>query len=270
MLTDNKDDYLDEDPIIPSQQWVLLSVLAPNSVNGGADLDWSVRGIKIRGVFESEAAAESRKDYLHKIDPYQHIFGAPVGRWCSWDDDEENIEKVMYANEKLNTLMKMQKEQSEKIRDHDNERQVIARQNANKQRKMMEKREKKNQKVMEKTNKNTEEIVANELVATNIDQMQGLSTQEMIEKINALKNPDPLKSTYKVKTKVIENDITNIINDGSDVIVESKAVDQSVIDAEARANKVSEQIGDQTSTVNKIDQELEKARAKLELLKAKK
>ena len=35
MFVDNKDDYLDEDPIIPSQQWVLLSVLAPNSVNGG-------------------------------------------------------------------------------------------------------------------------------------------------------------------------------------------------------------------------------------------
>jgi len=266
MLTDNKDDYLDEDPIIPSQQWVLLSILAPNTVNGAKDLDWTVRGVKIRGVFESEAAAETRKDYLHKIDPYQHIFGAPVGRWCAWDDDETDIENVKYANDKLNTLMKMQKEQSEKIRDHDNERQVLARQNANKQRKMMEKREKKNQKKMEKTNKTTEEIIANELVATNIDDMHNMSTQEMMDKIKALKNPDPLKATYKNAkvTEDVDNDINNIINDGTAL------VEKDVERAEEHLSEVNKQIATQSTTVDKIELELEKARLKLESIKSKK
>lgn len=40
MNTDSKDDYLDEDPVIPSQRFALVSIVSPASVKTGPDFDW--------------------------------------------------------------------------------------------------------------------------------------------------------------------------------------------------------------------------------------
>ena len=65
----------------------------------------SMRGVKVRGVFDTRKEAEFRCGTLHKGDPAHHIFIGTVGAWLPWDPTNLNIESV-YANDQLNTLMK--------------------------------------------------------------------------------------------------------------------------------------------------------------------
>lgn len=250
MYTESKDDYLDEDPAIPSQRVVLLSILTPKTVNAAEGLDWSTIGIKFRGAFESEEAAQPRLKFLKKIDPYHHIFTAPAGRWCPIDDDESNAERVEYlGDDNLNNLMKKHKEHVDKVRDHDNERKETARRNAVAHNKRMAKRAKKLEKQIGKT---TNEIVANEIISNDIDTMHGMSREEMQERIR--------------KIKENENKEENIINRKLNEIEEHKR-DERVEQAQQRLIEKQEQINNQKSTIEKLEEECRKVREQLELLK---
>lgn len=260
MYTESKDDYLDEDPAIPSQRIALMSILSPNTVNAAEGTDWSVKGLKIRGVFESEEAAQSRLEYLTKIDNYHHIFTAPVGRWCPWDDSEENAENIKYTgNEKLNNLMKKHKEQTDKVRNNDVDRQVNARQNATRHQKMMAKRAKKIEKKLGKT---TEEIVAKEIVTNDVNTMQNMSVDEMNERIRLI------KSGMSKGDDAEQNIIENIIIDKSTEIREQEKEDKVALALE-RNKETEQKIAAQESTINKLELECTKVREQLEQLKSK-
>jgi len=66
----------------------------------------SIRGLKIRGVYESKREAEVRAKVLQRRDPNFHVFVGQVGYWLPWDPNPDNISEQEYANEQLNTLMK--------------------------------------------------------------------------------------------------------------------------------------------------------------------
>lgn len=260
MYTESKDDYLDEDPAIPSQRVVLLSILSPNTVNAVEGTDWSVKGIKIRGVFDSEEAAQSRLDYLRKIDDYHHIFTAPVGRWCPWDDDEENAENINYSgNEKLNNLMKKHREQVDKVRNNDIERQVNARQNATRHQKMMAKRAKKLEKKLGKT---TEEIVAKEIITNDVTTMQGMTMDEMNKRIALIKEG---QNNEKDAVQDVIEDI--IINKSTEIREQEKEVRFN--DAVQRNEITHQKIAEQESTIDKLEQECAKVREQLKMLNGK-
>lgn len=260
MYTESKDDYLDEDPAIPSQRIALLSILSPNTVNAAEGTDWTIKGLKIRGVFESEEAAQSRLEYLTKLDDYHHIFTAPVGRWCPWDDNEENAENIKYTgNEKLNNLMKKHREQTDKVRNNDVERQVNARQNATRHQKMMAKRAKKIEKKLGKT---TEEIVAKEIVMNDVNTMQNMSADEMNERIALI------KSGMNKVADTEQNIIENIIIDKSTEIRDQEK-EEKVALAMERNVEVDQKIMAQESTVDKLELECAKVREQLEQLKSK-
>ena len=83
-----------------------------NTFNEANQFQTSVRGIKIRGTFSTQAEAETRAKSLRKADPNFDIYVGPVGCWMPWEPDAYKTGKVEHLEEELNKLI------SEK---HDNE-----------------------------------------------------------------------------------------------------------------------------------------------------
>ncbi len=64
----------------------------------------SVRGIKIRGSYSSQAEAELRAKKLRETDPNHDIFVGPVGVWMPWDPDAYKTGRVEFMEDELNQL----------------------------------------------------------------------------------------------------------------------------------------------------------------------
>lgn len=70
----------------------------------------SVRGIKVRGSYESLPEAQKRAELIKQRDPYFDVYVAEVGCWCPWDPSPQELEAQEYAETDLNTMMKRYKE----------------------------------------------------------------------------------------------------------------------------------------------------------------
>ena len=70
------------------------------------DFQTNVRGLKIRGSYETQEEAEMRCKNLRKNDPNHDIYVGPVGVWMPWEPDAYKTGKVEYLEKDLNNLMK--------------------------------------------------------------------------------------------------------------------------------------------------------------------
>lgn len=70
----------------------------------------SMRGIKVRGVFDSIEEAKNRSEFLKRNDNKFNIFIAQVGCWCPWSPDPNDLQDQEYGETQLNTLMKQYKQ----------------------------------------------------------------------------------------------------------------------------------------------------------------
>jgi len=70
----------------------------------------SVRGVKVRGVYQSRQEAELRAGKLHKSDSNFHVYVGQVGYWLPWDPNADKIEDETFADTQLNELMTKYKE----------------------------------------------------------------------------------------------------------------------------------------------------------------
>lgn len=66
----------------------------------------SMRGIKIRGCYDTYDEAKHRCEYLQKVDSNHNVFIGSVGYWLPWDPTPNNIKDAVYQEEQLNELMK--------------------------------------------------------------------------------------------------------------------------------------------------------------------
>ena len=66
----------------------------------------SIRGIKVRGVFDTIDEAKNRSEFIKKLDNKFNIYIAQVGCWCPWSPNPDCLENQEYAETQLNTLMK--------------------------------------------------------------------------------------------------------------------------------------------------------------------
>ena len=73
----------------------------------------TMRGIKVRGVFATEAEASMRAKRLQKSDPSFNIYLGSVGKWMAWEPDPNKVGESEYANDELNSLMKKYRENEE-------------------------------------------------------------------------------------------------------------------------------------------------------------
>lgn len=77
------------------------------------DFRTSVRGIKVRGVYETLKEANIRAKVLQKRDPSFHVFVGQVGYWLPWDPDSDKVENQEYQEQHLNELVKNYKQNLE-------------------------------------------------------------------------------------------------------------------------------------------------------------
>lgn len=74
------------------------------------DFRTSVRGIKVRGVFDTLKEAQVRADVLKRMGDKFDIYVAQVGCWCPWSPNPHDLEENTYTETQLNTLMSKYKE----------------------------------------------------------------------------------------------------------------------------------------------------------------
>ena len=70
------------------------------------DFKTSVRGVKIRGVYDTKREADVRAAVLQRQDPLFDVFVGQVGYWCPWDPNPQKIADIEYMNNDLNKLVK--------------------------------------------------------------------------------------------------------------------------------------------------------------------
>jgi hypothetical protein len=74
------------------------------------DYKTSIRGLKVRGVYDSQKEASIRAQVLRRKDPSFNVFVGQVGYWLPWDPECENIPDQEYQEGQLNELVKKYKE----------------------------------------------------------------------------------------------------------------------------------------------------------------
>lgn len=79
----------------------------------------STRGLKVRGVFNTQDEAELRCKKLREADPNHDIFVGPVGIWIPWDPDAYKTGRVEFMEEELNQL------HSEKLKNEELAKQAF-------------------------------------------------------------------------------------------------------------------------------------------------
>jgi hypothetical protein len=86
----------------------------------------TVRGLKVRGVYASQAEATLRSKKLQRQDTLHNIFVGEVGKWLPWDPEPTEVSEQEYAEDQLNTLMKKYKENEDDRQMFQRERRVGA------------------------------------------------------------------------------------------------------------------------------------------------
>ena len=74
------------------------------------DMKTNVRGVKIRGVFQTEEEARRRAKTLQTRDSSFNVFVGPVGYWLPWDPCADHVQDEEFMNEQLNEMIKKYKE----------------------------------------------------------------------------------------------------------------------------------------------------------------
>jgi len=74
------------------------------------DFKTCVRGIKVRGVFETIKEAQVRAEVLKRMGDKFDIFIGQVGCWCPWSPNPNDMPDQEYGETQLNTLMKNYKQ----------------------------------------------------------------------------------------------------------------------------------------------------------------
>lgn len=66
----------------------------------------SIRGVKVRGVYNTQDEAEMKCKNLREYDPNHDIYVGPVGIWIPFDPDAYKTGRIEYMEEELNALHK--------------------------------------------------------------------------------------------------------------------------------------------------------------------
>ena len=69
-----------------------------------------MRGIKIRGVFDTMEEAKARSEFIKRQDNKFDIYISQVGCWCPWSPNPNDLADQEYSETQLNTLMKQYKQ----------------------------------------------------------------------------------------------------------------------------------------------------------------
>jgi hypothetical protein len=74
------------------------------------DFKTNIRGLKVRGTYNTKDEAERRAKKLQGLDSDFHVFVGQVGYWLPWDPNADKIEDESFINSQLNDMMEKYKE----------------------------------------------------------------------------------------------------------------------------------------------------------------
>jgi hypothetical protein len=125
------------------------------------DFSTNVRGVKIRGVYDTKKEADVRAKVLQRQDKHHSVFVGQVGYWLPWDPSLSYLDKVegQYLDNDLNTLMQKYNENQE---NKDVFFQEMVKEKTNSTKEISDKMTEKDDPWMQKVSKN--EVVENEVV----------------------------------------------------------------------------------------------------------
>lgn len=98
--------------------------------NKAHDFQTSVRGLKVRGSFETLEEAQKRAEYIRKRDPHHSVYVGEVGKWMPYHPDAYKTGKVEHLEQELNTLMHEKMKNEEEAKEHFEQRVAMAKQKA--------------------------------------------------------------------------------------------------------------------------------------------
>jgi hypothetical protein len=133
----------------------------------------SVRGIKIRGVYDTRREAEVRAKVLQRKDQSFDVFVGQVGYWLPWDPEGNKLEDQEYLNNDLNKLVKEYKNNETKkdmfYQEQKAERKKEAISTSDRLRKKLEAKKKLEEEVEQLNNAGGKETITSDSGITNFD-----------------------------------------------------------------------------------------------------
>lgn len=199
------EDHLDVDPVISNQKYVCLSVLTPNSIKnpeGEVVEGFTARGIKVRGCYATLEEAQKRCEQIRQFDKVFNVYVGEVGTWLPWEDDVEKAEEAVYAEEKLNQMMKAFKEQQIKAKEYQEYRRQMEMEKAIKEAQKIKKSD-------EDSEENVDKNVIEEIETSITNEKKGLSEYKS-EIINKEKEISDISSELEKARKLFEELTKNV------------------------------------------------------------
>ena len=178
--------------------------------NESVDFQTSMRGIKVRGTYDTLKEAQIRAKVLQRRDKNFNVFVGQVGYWLPWDPSTEDINEQEYQEDQLNQLMKKYNENAdEKEEFYEQEKQE-------KIRKAREENRKKNKTDRSEFELNKKEDKNKiEKMRTIVDSSRGYTTkkdevQKVTDQFTTLTDEDPWLQRQKSTTGEGEKKVMSI------------------------------------------------------------
>lgn len=178
--------------------------------NEQVDFQTNVRGLKVRGSYDTLREAQVRSEVLKRKDKNHNIFICQVGCWCPWDPSADQIDDQHYSEDQLNTLMKKYRENQAHKDEVFNDRK----------REMLEAQKEKNKKVEEE---NLLESNVVEDVEKTIE--DGKELVEDVEKVVE-------------KGKEVVEDVKQVVEDVKEVITSSGVGEDNTVEENVNVDNV--------------------------------
>jgi len=126
------------------------------------DFQTNVRGVKVRGVYDTKREADVRAKVLQRQDKHHNVFVGQVGYWLPWDPSLSYMDKVEgeYLDNDLNALMKKYNENQE---NKDTFFQEMVQEKTNTAKELSDKMNDKDDPWMQKVQNETEEVKTEEV-----------------------------------------------------------------------------------------------------------
>ena len=121
----------------------------------------SVRGVKVRGVYDTLQEAKFRSSRLQKKDPNFNVYVGQVGFWLPWEPESHKVQEEEYAEEQLNQLMceyKKNKENKDLLFEQDKREKLENMKKERLEAEQKKKEEDEQNKLEEESNENKEKI----------------------------------------------------------------------------------------------------------------
>ena len=74
------------------------------------DFQTSLRGVKVRGVFDTRGAADAHAKKLSSRDSSFHVFIGQIGYWLPWEPNADKVTDEVFQNSQLNDMMEKYQE----------------------------------------------------------------------------------------------------------------------------------------------------------------